>query len=217
MSFAVPQIVTCPGCQQQQNFMLWTAINVSLDPGLKEKLRSGELNTFRCKHCGHCAEVVSSLLYHDMQLHWMIWLIPQGKLPPGAPDGLMGEQLSGYELRLVRSRNELIEKVNILDAGLDDRVMAALKVRLRAQLEHEHGVENPLLFFDERVLQRSGAEELRFAWVNDRKVQGILVPAALYRSIQAGVRDALNGPLGQREIWLLTDEHYVAKLLARRE
>jgi hypothetical protein len=217
LSSSSAQIITCPNCQWQQNFMVWQSINVTSDPSLKDKLKSGELTTFRCQHCGQAAEVVFSLLYHDMEKRWMIWLVPDGKLPAETQDGLLNKKLPGYLLRLVRSRNELIEKLSIMDAGLDDRIVAAIKHMLRQRLEHDRGIELPLLFFDERVRAKEGPLELHFAWVGDTSVQGIAVSNEVYEGLKVQLNTALLGPLGHRDSWLLTDDHYAAKLLAHRK
>lgn len=217
MSSSSSQVITCPSCQQQQSFTLWQSVNVTLDPSLKAKLKSGELTTFHCNHCGHAAEVVFSLLYHDMEKRWMIWLVPEGKLPPGMADGVPSRRLPGYLLRLVRSRNELIEKLSVLDAVMDDRIVAAIKLMLRQRLERDRGIELPLLYFDERVRQPGGAAELHFAWVGEAKVQGIAVSNDIYDALRAELATLLRGPLGHQDSWLLTDDHYAAKLLAQRK
>lgn len=217
MSSSSTQTITCPNCQQQQSFTLWQSINVTLDPSLKERLKSGELTTFHCNHCGHAAEVVFSLLYHDMEKRWMIWLVPDGKLPSGMADGLPNKRLPGYLLRLVRSRNELIEKLSVLDTGMDDRIVAAIKLMLRQRLERDRGIELPLLYFDERVRQPAGSGELHFAWVGDAKVQGIAVSNEIYEALLANMNALLQAPLGHQDSWLLTDDHYAAKLLAQRK
>jgi len=196
---------------------LWQSINVTLAPSLKEKLKSGELTTFECQRCGRKTEVLYSLLYHDMAKRLMIWLLPEGQLPSGLGDGLPNQQLPGYLLRMVRTRNELVEKLNVLDAGLDDRIVAVIKLLLCARLERDHGIENPLLLFDERISRPGGESELHFAWLGEAKVQGVAVATELYESLSAELKAALQGALGHQDTWLRTEQHYAAKLLAQRK
>lgn len=217
MSKASTETVTCPACQHKQEFVLWHSINVTLDPGLKAKLRSGDLTTFRCGRCGNTAEVVSSLLYHDMQQHWMIWVVPDGRLPEGVEAEQLSAHLPGYRLRRVRTRNDLVEKLNVFDAGLDDRLIAVVKVVLRNQLERESGIENAVLFFDEWVHSSAERGPLRFAWVNDDKVRGLEVPWELYENAKAQLEALLLGAAEPPDAWLLTDDHYACRLLAQRK
>ncbi len=44
----------------------------------------------------------------------------------------------GYLLRIVRSQDELIEKINIFDAGLDDRIIEIIKIFVLAKFQEEH-------------------------------------------------------------------------------
>ncbi|MCY3019276.1 MAG: CpXC domain-containing protein [Planctomycetota bacterium] len=217
MSSSSKQIIACPACQHKQDFELWHSVNVTLDPTLRDRLRSGALTTFRCGNCGHAAEVVSPLLYHDMEKHWMFWLVPDGKLPQNVDVNVLNEHLQNYRLRLVRSRNELVEKLNTFAAGFDDRVVAVLKFFLRAQLERQNGIENASLFFHERLKSETGTEHLCFAWVNDDKVRAIGISVELYESTQADLQSVLEGPLGREDAWLLADDHFVTKLLGQRK
>lgn len=217
MSKANTETITCPACQTHQSFVLWNSVNVTLDPTLRDKLRSGELTTFHCAHCGHTAEVVAPLLYHDMDKCWMFWLVPDGKLPKQAEGDLLSKHLPGYCLRLVRSRNELLEKLTIFDASLDDRLIAVVKLLLRAQLEQHSGIENATLFFDEWTHEPGKPGRLRFAWVGDDKVQGIEIPGDLYENAKHDLAAVLDGAEHRQDVWIVTDDHYAAKLMAQRK
>jgi hypothetical protein len=43
--------LNCPKCGHLQDTVVWTSLNVSLDPDLREKLFNGEINVFICQ--GH--------------------------------------------------------------------------------------------------------------------------------------------------------------------
>lgn len=45
---------------------LWSTINVTLDPHLKDEVMQQRLNVFFCAHCDYRDFVDSSLVYHDM-------------------------------------------------------------------------------------------------------------------------------------------------------
>lgn len=56
---------------------------------------------------------------------------------------------NNYLLRIVRSQNELLEKLMIFDAGLDDRIIEILKLFIMVRYHEEHPDEKELklLFF----------------------------------------------------------------------
>jgi len=58
--------VTCPECNTAQQMELWSSVNVTLDPHLKEEVMQQRLNVFFCAHCDYSGSVDASLLYNDM-------------------------------------------------------------------------------------------------------------------------------------------------------
>jgi len=58
--------VTCPNCDQKQEQVIHSSINVSLNPELKQDLFDGNINRFECKYCSHNSVIPVPLLYHDM-------------------------------------------------------------------------------------------------------------------------------------------------------
>ena len=122
MSSSAPEDITCPACGRQQSIPLWQTINVTLNPELKADLLDWKLNVFRCTGCEHETLIDSDLLYHDMAARLLIMLAPQLGPPLRVPSFA-----ADYRCRLVRSREELVEKVRILGAELDDRVVETLK------------------------------------------------------------------------------------------
>jgi hypothetical protein len=136
MSESRVEKVTCPVCRHAQDFTLAKFLDVTDNPGLKQALLSGELTRMTCAKCGAETDVLFPLLYHDTEFRLMIWLIPvQGT--PGDHDHAIGEidatLAATHQFRVVRTANELKEKVVIAEAGLDDRVVEFFKVVLRRE------------------------------------------------------------------------------------
>jgi len=191
MTMRAAETITCPACRHPQEFAVYSTLNATLDPALKEQFLSGELTTFTCGRCGHSAEVVYALLYHDMVGQFMAWLVPgDGRPEPldAAQFGPLGASLGqGYRYRLVRSRNELTEKVLLFDDGLDDRVVEVCKVFLR------HG-EGPVsrdaggtLFYEGSSAEASGGPRLRFV------LTGVAEPVSV--SLRPGASEDLHSRL----------------------
>jgi len=66
----------CPKCEAKQSVTVYDSINVSLEPGLREKLLNGEINFFQCEKCGERAFIQLPLLYHDMKRSFMVEFYP---------------------------------------------------------------------------------------------------------------------------------------------
>ena len=64
--------LNCPKCGHLQDTVVWTSLNVSLDPNLREKLFNGEINVFVCQKCGNRALINIVLLYHDMHRQYCV-------------------------------------------------------------------------------------------------------------------------------------------------
>ena len=109
--------ITCPKCDHAQDFTIWNSVNVDLDTSLKDRLLSGELTQFTCDQCQHTSEVVYPLLYHDMTRKLMV-NFSTGEDMPDHSSLPFGEIMKRYQLRIVATRNQLVEKIWIAEAGL---------------------------------------------------------------------------------------------------
>lgn len=108
----------CPVCSEEYSFRAYSSINAAENPELKEKLMNGELFLKTCPHCFHRELIDNPLLYHDPDENLYI-VYYNGELDAEIPEGGTG--------RLVNRVGDLIEKIKIFDAGLDDVVMELCK------------------------------------------------------------------------------------------
>ena len=136
----------CSKCGLEYEVRTYPLINVGSDPDLKAQVRDGSLFVGECPYCGTRNLLKYETLYHDPAEHLMIWLLPEGapaedKLH-ALKEALSGE-LGNYTLRRVSEVGELIEKVNIFNAGLDDTVIEMCKYVTRMELASSH--KNPSL------------------------------------------------------------------------
>ena len=117
----------------------WDSINVSLDPDMKNKVLDRSAFFGECPSCGFRFTVNYGFLYHDMEKRYMLHYVQckeeeQDVLriynSSNEENAAMRENalMKGYTFRIVRSYNELIEKICIFDAGLDDRIIEIYKV-----------------------------------------------------------------------------------------
>jgi hypothetical protein len=149
MSYPETLQVECPACGSEQSVTIWRTVNVTLDPRLRTQLMDGSLSRFECTQCSHQTSIDHPLLYHDMQHGFMIFqlnredgtqLLMEGirslTAAPGAEE-LFGSAMADYRMRVVASRNELIEKIYVFEDGLDDRMIEMVKSCIWFQIRQQ--------------------------------------------------------------------------------
>ena len=147
-------LANCNHCGKQTEVELRQSINTALDPELKARVKDGSLFVWECPYCGHRNLARYQTLYHDPDAKLMVWLLPGEEQPPQAVEEAVKE-LDGYTLRRVKEVGDLIEKVNIHDAGLEDTVLEMCKWVTRQELsaKNPEATAAPL-----RFLRMEGAD-----------------------------------------------------------
>jgi len=159
MSIEKREIITCPDCGKDGEFVIWESLNTQLDPEAKKDLLSGAIFKYECPHCKSVHNVDYGMLYHQMEKHIMV---QYSTTDENAQEGIetfenmRNQGLEGfpamdadYVFRIVRSQNQLREKAFIFDQGLDDRVIEMMKLFMRIHLSKA----NPELEIEEMFLE----------------------------------------------------------------
>ena len=147
-------LANCSHCGKQTEVELRQSINTALDPQLKARVKDGSLFVWECPYCGQRNLARYQTLYHDPDGKMMVWLLPgEEQLPQAVLDAV--KELDDYTLRRVKEVGDLIEKVNIHDAGLEDTVMEMCKWVTRQELaaKNPEAATAPL-----RFLRTEGAD-----------------------------------------------------------
>jgi hypothetical protein len=120
------------------------SINAETDADAKRRLLAGDLNVLVCD-CGKRTQLAANLVFHDPSKHAYVRVVPGGG-EDAIAEAATQFRVSGVSgiVRLVPSQNALIEKVKILDAGLDDWAIEIDKVLLLSTL----GDLDRVLLFD---------------------------------------------------------------------
>ena len=133
MTIKEEQVMGCPACGHKQIAEFYQAINVKLNPELKERLFKGELNMFVCEECGKKAVVDLVFLYHDMDKRFCVQYCPvelvvqqsdklsemytvDGRLSVPANIQLPETAQYMYEPHIVLSLDEMIRYIQFRDA-----------------------------------------------------------------------------------------------------
>lgn len=167
--------ISCPRCGKTGSFTVWHSINTELDPEMRDAVRDGAAFIYECRKCGHRTPVNYGFLYHQREDRMMLHYCTDENsvtecLRIYGSNGKMQElELGDYLTRIVRSLNELREKLFIFDAGLDDRVIELMKLLYVSEL-----MENDPDCGITRVLCGMIENKLMFEFVADKRSAGTM-------------------------------------------
>lgn len=132
-------ILSCSSCSERHSVQVFSSVNISESPELKSKVLDGSLFVWECPHCGTLNLIKSQTLYHDPSERLMVWITAADSELESriAATYSKVEELSSYTARFVCDAGELIEKVKIFDAGLDDIAMEMCKYITRLEMSQK--------------------------------------------------------------------------------
>jgi len=205
-------IITCPKCKRYHPFVIWDSINTTLDPEMKAAVKDRSAFLFECPTCGEKTFVDYGFLYHQMEdrimIHYAnsdenaeeVYKMLTGEDPMGMIQDLRKEN---YLIRIVRTQNELREKIAIFDEGLDDRIIEIFKIYILVSLQED----NPGCKAIEILYFRD--DEKNFVQIfSDGKPQGVAeLPDKFYEELCQKYADKIpdirkDGPYVDRQ-WAL--------------
>ncbi|MCR4951388.1 MAG: CpXC domain-containing protein [Solobacterium sp.] len=127
-------VFTCPHCGSRQFFDAVKEVDLHEDPEFRDRIMSGMVFMRRCASCGRDARLLHELRVTDSAKHYLVQLAPKEHF-----DQLTAEfrQLAvseaGHEVfRMTDFLNSFKEKINIFEAGRDDRLIEIAKQLLTA-------------------------------------------------------------------------------------
>ena len=132
MSRRTTKSVGCPHCGEHSDTQMYTTINVTLDPKLRDRVMDETLFAWVCPHCGYEAMLLNPFLYHDMEHKFMIYLRPEQRESFfSVPDTeRQFPELGDLKKRLAPDINTLKEKILLFEEELDDRASELTKLAL---------------------------------------------------------------------------------------
>ncbi len=128
----VIKAVVCPMCGELSKAEIYTSVNSTVHPQLREKVLAGELFGWKCPSCGYNARLTYPILYNDMKNRFMVYMIPKIDRFQLC-DKELEEKYSNVRnitKRLVPDFNSFKEKIFILESGLDDMAVELTKVAI---------------------------------------------------------------------------------------
>ena len=163
----------CRSCSKEYSVPFNGIINVGSDPDLRVRVASGEFFLHECPYCGAKNLIpAQNCLYHDALNKIMIVFSPLSLKMEDVPQD--------YTCRLVGSIGELIEKVKIFSASLDDVVIEMCKYVLRGELKKD---------VELKFVGISGADsEMTFTYPQNSQMEMIAVGFNVYEDCAGIVR-----------------------------
>ncbi len=153
MSTEITKDIICPQCGEAQKYRLYTSINGTDNPELKQQILNEELFNWRCQRCNYLADMAYPFIYTDTEKRYIICLSPMGtdNIEPPAT-------FESYVKRTVKNLSELKEKILMFDQGFDDVAMELVKNALCGILKQTYKVNRIHAYFS-----RENEGELEFA------------------------------------------------------
>lgn len=200
MSVKHTQQISCLNCKKKSDFEFYGSINTMLDPVLKQRVKNFDIFKFVCPHCGSEQFVNYSFLYHQMEDKLMIFYCQDEEevekvrsLYADDFETAVNEQgetqaidTTGYRRRIVVGADNLVEKIRIFDAGLDDRLIEIYKVLLYGQMQDQLAAMPGGDAVDDVFVDEQLDGSLDFVFVADGKAVGAVPFAQEVYDIVAG-------------------------------
>ncbi|HEP1803954.1 TPA: CpXC domain-containing protein [Streptococcus suis] len=211
MTRTTVEFIVCPVCNHQSEFTTYQSINATLEPKLKQQLIDWELFKFYCLNCGEPKLVCYETLYHDMEHRIMIYYIPtmvnreQEKVRIeemlNQIKQVEGDRYSNsfdtYNFRIVSDMESLIEKVQIFDAGYDDRTIELMKFVLAPKED-----EDIQFSYDRMIFTKVGDDNYQFMFIYEKRaVASLKFSKEMYEQFELEFATILDDQYFVDEAW----------------
>lgn len=184
MSITKQALVKCSRCGKEHGISIYKSINVAEDAAMKRQVLDGSLFLWKCPDCGAANLARYECLYHDPAARFMAWLLPFKQVSEAEMQAisLHAKALGAYTLRRCADVGELIEKVRIQDAGLDDVAIEICKFVIRGELEQKRAKESDSPVVDPKLLHfhQQEKDELYFTYPSGGQMARLAIGRNVY-------------------------------------
>ena len=168
---------TCPYCGKNYEIEIYDSVTADEDTDLRDRCLSGDLFRSTCPRCKHDFLVQFPLVYIDRDHRFVIWLnenAPSEDLMRSIASPLVPQ---GYTLRRTPTLKEFAEKIQILEDGVDDRVVEVAKYdSLIEYLDNKKGNAEDITAIE---YQRTENEVMKINIRTDDKGLSFLIPVSM--------------------------------------
>ena len=137
--------IHCPVCMWHMQKTSDTLIIPEFETDLKKLLMEGRYFHLHCPRCGTKIGYYHTCVYTDKKHGFVLMMKPEKEAKEADHHFYQGEQL---KKRYVFCEEEIAEKISILEAGLDDRVIEVLKLKVYIQAKKAGRKLDEIQFYD---------------------------------------------------------------------
>lgn len=181
----------CSSCCRPFETTACSLVNVAGDPELKQRVLSGEFFVQECPYCGHKELMHRPFVYIDPDQKLLLML---------SHDSVKVDDLNGFTGRWTDSAGELMEKILVFDAGLDDLVVEMCKYVTCQELKKDVTL---------KFVRMDGADnEITFTYPEKGEMQMVCVGFNVYEDCAAilgrhpEINEAARGMVHLDAAWL---------------
>lgn len=176
------EICRCPVCGHDFKQDAPRAYNASIHPAVRQKILDRSLFQFNCPRCSTALSGWFPFVYMDMEHAFILYFFDN---PAAATPYVEADQAAHphYVRRVVCDHNSLLEKLHILEAGLDDRIIMYLCYQTwvfwkQVLASAEHIAQLPLSPADRDRLMAAApirVQSVHFIRMTDAQIELVLI------------------------------------------
>lgn len=150
--------VKCANCGNVGKFNIWDSINVNSESKTKQEVKSLEFFKYTCPNCGESFQIEYLTVYNDAKNNFMIYYVPK-KTPEIIKkiESINVPKQVEEKARIVFSKNDLLEKIDIFESKLNDVLIELIKPFVISKVE-------------ESGIQKEKAEKIYFSSYENGKI-----------------------------------------------
>ena len=160
--------ITCPNCGTLFEIEQWNVINAQKQPELHKKIRNGSMFLQTCPHCGTHVHSVYTCIYSNDEKKFLVSFQPSDKEPAATPF------VPDYKLRLEHTLLGFLERIRILESGLDDLTLEMVRCLVTAQLTRQF----PEKHITHLLFDNADNENVFFQYDSSNPSEQIQIPLA---------------------------------------
>lgn len=217
--------IACPRCRAQMEATLYESVNVKTDPALRDRLMANQLNQVTCPECAFVFRVDKNLVYCDPDRRLLVYWVPTPEDNYAAGEAQFAEliqrmtavlpaDLRAPDVHLVFSRIELVERIFLVEAGLNERIVEYIKYIIYTNNGGRLDPRQKILLFNAQdstpehlcfVIQDATSRKLEAMLQYDRKAYEAMRETFAAEERSADLLELFPGPYVNARALLLKD------------